>query len=651
MSDSIWFFPVASFPDAVYDWQRMSHNLQYRGEGPRLTVWPFQGEQPLASGLAALLGEFFRWRGPDYRLLVTRFGQDAQGDLTWDSTMLNIAPLNFLPTYVFGSAQVWGELDGDTLTITFQNGADQQSWALTGELADLINDLIALVPQILGRLGIRTDDGWQPKEPLDMLDSGALQKLLSAWGELNIRYELMKVGLDEYSDALQGAIRRMQDAALIGSRFACWAASHALAQVACAPTTDYQAEAEAALVSLGSVYPRVAWPTIILALIDWEGGAYEHAAELLESAIEADPRVVSAWALLTLVYEEINEFERAETLCREAINGNVADPLIYYRLACLLLDHAGEDSANDESRVLEAVELLEKAELDGLVDPRVPLRLMDAFESLDDQDSLWAAFERVLAYDQDGSLIWQIVEDAGTYQDFSPGLEKLHNAAAARQSYELYAVLARGFIQLERPDEALALLPTLRGLAADDYAKSETAQLALEAASPDFEAQFGQILSDLDEGMIPDSSVLDFLHEALAKEPAFAEGAVALTESYSARDEMDSALLVLDQATELLPDHIELLLAKADLLWELDRDVDAEALLLDAEKRFPQDVALLSRLAEYYFELGNDDNARDYLERAEALDPLNPEYLRVQEHIAEQLSADDEEYGADESDE
>lgn len=649
MADLLWFFPTAEFPESVYEWQRMTFDLTYRGIGPRLTLWPFQGDQPLASGLSALFGEFFRWRGPDYKLLITRYGQAETGDLTWDSTMLQIAPVNFTPSYVYGSAQIWGEYHDGKLLITYQNKDDSQSWTLEGELAQILDSLISLVPQILGRLGIRTDSDWQPDEPVDLSDSAALGSLLAAWGELNIRYELISAGFEEYSAALDSAIKRMLDVALIGSRFACWAATHALALIACDPDAPHQTVAQDALVSLGSVYPRVSWPTVVLGLIAWSEQDYERASELLESAIEADPRLIVSWNLLALLYEDMNEFDRAEQVCREALNGNVTHPTIYYRLGVLLLDHAGDNPEADESRVREAIELLTQAETEGLADPGVPLRLMDAYEALDETDALWDAFDRVLEYDRDSSYVWQIVEDAGTYEDFEPGIERLRKLAQGKPTYDIVAAMARALIRLDRRDEAAALIPQLRELAVnDDYAKAEAAQLSLEATDPNFEENFNQIQYDLEEGMIPDDSITDFLNDALTKEPNFADGAAALAEAYSARDEVDAAMLVLDEALKLLPDHMELILVKADLLWDTDRDGDAETLLLDTEKRHPEDVALLARLAEYYHETGDDDRSLDYIDRAEVLDPHNPELHRVQEHIMMSLASDYEDEEGDE---
>jgi tetratricopeptide (TPR) repeat protein len=434
----------------------------------------------------------------------------------------------------------------------------------------------------------------------------------------------------------------MLNAATIGSRFACWAATHALLSVAADGFSPHSDTAEEALVGMASVNPRSAWPSLALALLDWEHDDLDDAGELLETAVEADPRVVPAWALLSLRYADSGDITHAESVCREAIAGNVADPSIQFLLAGLLLDHGGQTEAEDESRVREALTLLEQAEVDGLADPAVALRAMDAAEALNQDEAVWTAFERILDYDKEGSTIWEIVEYANTYTDFTKGFALLRKFAEEKQSYMHYAALAMALIRCERLDEAQAIVQTMRALASDDYARAETAQLALESADPAFEERFNELMADLDEGIIPDSAAIEFLVAALAAEPQFADGAVALAESYEARDEVDLAADVLAKARKELPNHLELVLATADLLWLLDEDEEALALLLQANASHPEDVAILARLAEYYFEIGDDEQSRLYIERAEALDPTHPEFLRVEEQIADALVDEDE---------
>jgi tetratricopeptide (TPR) repeat protein len=640
MADLLWFFPDAQFPEPLYEWQRISLAHLYRGKGAPLTFWSFSGPQPLAGGLTALLGEYFRWRGPDYRLLVTRMSETEDGDPSWDSTMLQIAPTNFLPSFVLNSAQLWGELNENGLHITLQNAGQTQQWTLSGSLVQITTDLIALVPQIFARIGLRSSTDWNPPEPLDITDDGILEALLKSWGEINIRYELVNNGLEQYTDALTGALRRLQNASKVGSQFACWAAARAVLPIVADELIPHQAEAESILLDLGSVYPRCAWPCIALTLLNWANDDQQRAAELIESAIEADPRVLSGWQYAAILYSEMYEFDRAEQVCREAITANVADALIYFRLGVLLVDHPADDPNEDENRLREALVMFREAEERGLSDPAVSLRMMDVYEALDEADLMWAAFKQLVEIDHLAITVWQVADDAENYEDFTQGVSILRAAADAKGTYDLRATLTRALIRIDQRDAALTEIERLRSLATDDYEKTETAQLYLEATNPDFEAQFIQIVAELSEGLIPDSTIIDFLHDAIAKEPYFADGAVALAEAYLARDEYEPARLVLDESLKLLPDHIELILEKADLLWAMDQDQGAADLLTETLQRHPEDVAILARLGEYYFEIDEDANAREYLTRAEAYDPRHPELVRVQEYIAERLLAD-----------
>ncbi len=659
MADFLWSLSAA-LPDRLFDWQKVVYGLRVPGaaaqraalgEGaPQLALWNFRGEQPLAGGLAALLAEYFRWLGPNFQLLFTRFEQNSEGGLEWNSEMMQISPADYLPEFAEHDAKLWGELGTDKLDLHFAYQDDQHDWMLEGDILQIATQLIALVPEIMGHLGLQAAN-WKPDEPIDLNAPDALESLLRCWGELTIRHEVVGAGFDEYADALQGAIRRTVSAAMTGSRFACWGACRALWPVA-ASELPHQEDAEDALVSLGSAFPRVAWPGIALSLLEWERADYERAADLLETAIESDPRALQGWQLLAILSEELNQYDRAIEVCREAIAGNIADATIYYNLGNLLLDHSdGEDSDEGVSQpnLQEAINMLNEADRRGLHEPELYLRLMDAYEALEDQNAVWNAFGQLITHDVDGGVLWQVVEDADTYEDFEPGLQRLVAAAkAAPDDYGLHAVCVRALIVLDRHDEAAQAIPPLRQIATDDYARAETAQLALEAAAPDFEDAYAEIADELEAGALPNADVIGLLTDALAREPAFADGAVLLADAYQLRGETEAAMQVLSQARELLPDHLELILSTADLLWANDDDNLALWTMQDALNKHPNDVALLARLGEYYFEIEEDNMARDYLERAESVDPRHPELVRVREQISRRIADQETEVYEDE---
>jgi len=632
MSDLLWYFPPEDFPATLTEWQGMSLKMRYSGDAPRVLMYPFTGENPLASGLTALFAEWcLRWRGPAFRLLVTKFGDDEEGGTTWDAGMLDITPQNYPVEWAIGSATISGSYTNDTLQIALQNGTDAHFWTLNGTLPEIVAGMLPLIPQVLEQLGIHALN-WKPEEAPDIQDAAGLTRLLAAWGEVNIRRQLVENNLEEHDFALASAIRRMLDAATIGSAFAAWVAVRALTPVVADSFSPQQATAEDALLALASLYPRVAWPSLALALSAWDSADFERTAQLLETAVESDVRVVDAWQMLAILYEEANELDRAEQVCREAISGNVADALLYYRLGSLLVDY-GDDEEEDEARIQEGITLLQTAEGEGLIDPEIPMRLMDAYYSVGDDAASWDVFRRLIEYDKDGSYILEVADNAEMYLFEEEGLAVLKDEAEKQNRYVLYAAYLRALGQLGRVEEALPLLDKVRALATDDYDKAATALLALELADPDFEANYTQIAMDIDEGVIPDSGMTDILHAALAKEPMFADGAATLAEAYEARDELDAALSVLDEALKLLPDHLELVLGKADALWVMERDQEAEQVLLAALERHPEDVALLSRLGEYYMETGDGNRAALYLAKAEFIDPYNPELDRVKEDM------------------
>ncbi len=662
MADFLWALSAAELPDTLFDWQRITYGLHVPelaaqraalgANTPRLVMWAFRGEQPLASGLAALFAEFFRWLGPEFDLLLTRFERDPDGLLPWTSEMMQIDPETYTPEHTESRAKLWGELGADGLDLHYApadsaNDSTPISWTLSGTTLEIAAQLIALVPEVLSRLGLQAAQ-WKPDEALDLTDSESLAVLLRAWGELNIRHELVQVGFEEHTDALEGAIRRTVSAAMTGSRFACWAACRALWPVAADADAPHQADAEDTLVSLASIFPRVAWPGIALSLLEWERNDYERATDLLETAVESDPQALQGWQLLAILYEELNRFDRAIEVCREAIAGNVADAAIYYNLGTLLLDHGDDDDESDEvtpSTVEEALSMLHIAEQRGLHTPELYLRIMDGYEALENEAAVWQAFDQLIKADVDGAVLWQVVEDADTYENFEPGLERLRQAAeAAPDAYEMLAAYTRALIVLDRHSEAEQALPRLREIAKDDYARAETAQLALEATAPDFEEAYGEIADEIEAGMVANADVTGLLKDALAREPAFADGAVLLAQAYQSMGEFDAAVQVISAARDMLPDHLELVLSAADALWANDNDELALWTLQEALSKHPSDVALLARIGEYYFEIGEDNMARDFLEKAEALGPRHPELIRVREQISRALADQEETY-------
>jgi tetratricopeptide (TPR) repeat protein len=261
---------------------------------------------------------------------------------------------------------------------------------------------------------------------------------------------------------------------------------------------------------------------------------------------------------------------------------------------------------------------------------------------------LWESFGKLIQHDTDGGTLWGVIEDADTYENFDPGLELLQKAADSMpDAYEPLAAYVRALITLGRHAEAAAAIPRLHQTANDDYSRAETAQLSLESAAPDFEEAYGELVDEIEAGELPNSDSIGLLTDALAREPAFADGAVTLAQCYQLHDQAELALQTLNAAREVLPEHLELVLSIADVLWSIDEDDQALGVMQDALAKHPDDVAILARFGEYYFEIGEDDKARELLRRAEALEPRHPELMRVREEIALEMAGMDDDQDGD----
>ena len=645
MSDYTWELTDSTLSERLYDWKSGGYPFDPTDStrAPRLTIWPVRGEQPLCTGLTALIAEPFRWLGPGRLLIVTRVDPDG-GD--WTSDMTQLDPESYVPPVVLDlpTARLWGEYANDQLDLHLRIGDEQHDWSLKGELLVIVTELLALGAELQSRLGIN------PPRPitqsLDITQSEALATILRAWGELNIRHALIQEGYEEYSDALKGAIRRMSTAALNGSAFACWVGCSALWPIAADFfEADYQEVAEETITDLASAFPRVALPGILLGLLAWADDDLPGAVDLFETAVEADPLVATGWLLLALAYSDGGDLEKAIAACTEADRGQVANAPLYYLWGDLLLMH---NPGEDQPMLEAARHAFLEAETHGLRTADLYVRLMDVYEAKDDSASEWAAFQQLIDVDTDGGTLWQVVEDADNYDDFAPGLSALQTAIQARpDSYLLLAAYTRALIVLNRRVEALEALSYLRPLAHDDYARAEVAQLALEAAAPDFEDAYGELIDELENGVVADETMIGLLHDALAREPLFADGVVALGQAYESRSELAQAIALLTDARTRLPNHLELTLSLADLYWANDDDTQSVALLKQALADHPNDVALLARIGEYYIEINDAETAWSYLIRAEMLDPRHPELARVRETIGMTLESDDEDIDLD----
>jgi tetratricopeptide (TPR) repeat protein len=156
----------------------------------------------------------------------------------------------------------------------------------------------------------------------------------------------------------------------------------------------------------------------------------------------------------------------------------------------------------------------------------------------------------------------------------------------------------------------------------------------LAADDPDFEAHLGELTDILSAGNLVDVEDAEFLEEAIAKVPTFADGYMLLAKAYVGWEEPATALETLLDGQKHLPDDLDILELLSRLLWESGQRKLAFEYLNKGLAKNPTYVPLLALTGQYLFEDGQEEEAKSFLARAEVVDPRHPALNRVRLAIA-----------------
>jgi tetratricopeptide (TPR) repeat protein len=109
---------------------------------------------------------------------------------------------------------------------------------------------------------------------------------------------------------------------------------------------------------------------------------------------------------------------------------------------------------------------------------------------------------------------------------------------------------------------------------------------------------------------------------------------VAEAEALLEKREFAAALAVLEQGAKDGPKPIEALLAFAEAHWELVHPKESIDFLKEAIQKAPKDARPFAQLGRYLLYKGLRDQAMNFLDRAIALDPNDPETKKLRERAA-----------------
>jgi Flp pilus assembly protein TadD len=256
-----------------------------------------------------------------------------------------------------------------------------------------------------------------------------------------------------------------------------------------------------------------------------------------------------------------------------------------------------------------------------------------------DADRFWDGFKRVVALDISGEQVRSVVDALYNIDDMTLALYTLKTASQREPNRsDLHLNLAAAYLIDEDGDKAKVELKMARRLTSDPLIHADIDRLMLVAEDPDFEARIGEITDIVSAGNQLDTDDVEFLEGILEKAPSFAEGYLLLARSYGAWDELSSAIEVLLDGHEHLPDDPEIATLLARLLWDSGEQELAFSYLNQGVAKNPSYVPLLALTGRYLFEDGQQDAAKAYLARAELITPNDPVLIAARAHIAKLLS-------------
>jgi tetratricopeptide (TPR) repeat protein len=651
-----------------------------KSERPRLRIglWPIRSEsEPLiAMGLGMLLGFLLeRWPSAQVYRLPAQVEADPQ-DYDWTGEKSQFGVDDWELDGLDENTAIWGAFVYDesryTLTLEIENDlADDAGKAQTWEVESL-TEMVNLLPQIAetiaAYLGAGDIDSTSPifqngewnevslKQILKASFDWELNLFLNLWGKTWINEQI----LDDYQKL--SALGQS-----LNNGLGDWIVSKAAARVLSplypfldsnTPLLEYVEN-----ISLEPVTGWIYRHTIALAL--YRAGYSARAFDLLELNVEQFPDNLVSWLTLVELYWQAGEIGAALNSSQRAIQIGSISELMYIRYAEMLLtldasnliisigaqrrSSTGRiftedftlidtDRIREKRLIHEAVNAYHEA---LQIEPENVETLSNLLIQLIDlqEPSLWSQFEKLVELDQEGSHIRNIIEAMSGLEEIEPAIktlsvfvEKHPNQVQARLS------LASAYILNELTDKARVELEIAQKLSDSKHIKSEIERLLLSVDDPDFDTHLAEITDLLNAGNEITPEDVEFLELTVENAPTFAPGYILLANAYLNWDEITDALDTLLDGQRQLSDDPDISALLARVLWQEGEAQLAFDYLNKSLAKNPNHVPTLAIIGRFLFEDGQEDEARSFLARAEAIDPRNTSLSDARIYIAKVIS-------------
>ncbi|MEO8607664.1 MAG: tetratricopeptide repeat protein [Chloroflexota bacterium] len=648
----------------------------------RIGMWPVQSddESEIAMGVANLLAYLLeRWPSIRvYRLLAPI--EEGTNDFTWTAHDSQFGVDDWELDGLDENAAIWGEYSRNgghvSLTLNVENDFADDSEQIFKKTwgAENLSHLVTILPQIAADIAEELNAG-RPNPIVPLYDTtaswdiSALEKTIKtvfAW-ERSVYFTLAGKSWSE-QEISADFLQLLSLAEELNKGLGAWIVANAavrllsrLYQPLFNPFPDYILKLESKLFA----EPEYA-VTIAVAL--FRAGESVSAFYILEKAVEDTPQNVAVWLALAEIFWLGGEQGAALNAYQSAIQSRISSPFLYSRYADLLLAFdasniaitpgAQRTSASGRSFTEQYVLIDEqKTGDDGLLQEAVAanlealkleptnleLRAHVVLNLLDLEDErLWAEFEQLVQSDPSGNFVRNAIDGMYALQDLSDGIKILSDAVVSHPDrVDLHLNLAMIYLLAEEIDSALGELDLATNLAkSDPQTVADIERLTLTAEDPNFEQQLGEITDLVNAGGELSEENMDFLEEAMEKAPSFADLYIILANAYLHFDEVSDALDVLLDGQTALPDNPQVATNLGKALWRAGENELAFECLNKGLVKNKNYVPLLALTGQFLFEDGQDEEAKAFLSRAEALDSQDPVLREVRIAIANSLDYD-----------
>ena len=625
----------------------------------RIGVWPCvsQDAPELAMGLFTTLASLLeRWHDVSVYRLFARLDGDPVA-YQWTIQQSQFAVEDWELAALDENVAIWGQLEHSDnqwkLTVEIDNDLAEDESEPRSYTAGTIAGLVNLLPQAAADIAesIEADFAIFDAYAKTTVSDDTLRLLLTDLFKWQTNLFLSLWGVTWNTDTITNDLDKLIDAAqATGDEFGAWCIANAVAH-AMSPGYGEIAQFVAPITAtVLARFPNSVTPAMLLGYAQFRLGNPQSAYDILEAGLETNPIHLPLWLLLADLYRRGGRIANTIDTYQRAIEAGAVSADLYQDYAefmNLLRDYNGDYLLIDPDdyelgdltfwEAIEAYEAALKLTPDSVSLLRAQLLLLaDVAEEEEEEKRLWAQFVRLVALDPDGEATRNVIDALAGREDIAPAiatLEQRHTSAPQRA--DVLVNLAAAQLIMDEGERAADLLEQAEALTDDSDLLADIDRLMLTAENQDFEVQLGEISGIVNSGTKLKSEQLDFLEDTIAAAPALAETYTLLAKARLVWNEPEEAMETLMDGLEEVPNDQDMIELLVQMLWDSGEKKLAFDYLNKGVTANPLSVPLLALTGRCLFENEQEDAAKLFLSRAEAIAPQHPALTQAREQIAQ----------------